>query len=82
MAVYYFKIDSAERTQFVGVVYESDKCRTIGGCMAAESDLKNILNPQSERVVTDLPRKPTGCEWESNFKGQWWAIQGWKKGTV
>jgi hypothetical protein len=76
--VYYFKIDSATRTQFAGVV-DSGKFRTVYGVIDAQSDLQKLLNPNEERIVTDLPRKPAGCEWENNFKGQLWAIHGWKK---
>jgi hypothetical protein len=76
--IYYFKIDSATRTQFAGVV-DSGKFRTVYGVIDAQSDLQKLLNPNEERIVTDLPRKPAGCEWESNFKGQRWAIRGWKK---
>ena len=76
--IYYFKIDSATRTQFAGVV-TADKYRMLCGVIEAQSDLQKLLNPNEERIVTDLPRKPAGCEWESNFKGQRWAIHGWKK---
>ena len=75
---YYFKIDSPHRTQFVGVLSD-DKYRTLGGILEATKDLKSILNPNEERVMEDLPRKPSGCVWSERFNGQRWAIHGWKK---
>jgi hypothetical protein len=82
---YFFKMDSATQTQFAGVVtkypssWSSSKFKTAYGVIEAQADLQKLLNPNEERIVTDLPRKPAGCEWESNFKGQRWAIHGWKK---
>jgi hypothetical protein len=75
---YYFEIDSPHRTQFVGVLSD-DKYRTFGGIIEAEKDLKSILNPHEEKVIKDLARKPSGCEWAERFNGQRWAIHGWKK---